>query len=72
VPINSLFLFKASAVSVSQVSLGIDDPTSSEISKAYSIIKTAVDDQDILVWNLRLGHHPLPAFNWLLKAGSGI
>jgi hypothetical protein len=53
--INSMFVLKATAASVSTSSVVIDDPTSStpscapEISEADSNIRPAVDDQDILV-----------------------
>ena len=45
-PINSLFVLKASATSasISKGSVVVDDPPSSEISEAYSNIRSAVDD----------------------------
>jgi hypothetical protein len=61
--INSLFVLKASATSpsISKASVVVDDPPSPEISEAYSNIRPAVDDKDILVWHARLGHLSLPA-----------
>jgi hypothetical protein len=52
---NSLFVLKASAASVSKASVAVDGPPSTTPSsvpatyEAYSNIRPAVDDKDILV-----------------------
>jgi len=76
--INSLFVLRASttSASVSKASVAVDDPPSttpiSEISEAYSNIRPAVDDKDILVWHARLGHLSLPAIKRLPNTVKGI
>jgi len=84
--INSLFMLKASAATVSQASVAIDDPPSTipsttpsttpssvpETSEAYSNIRPAVDDKDILVWHAGLGHLSLPAIKRLPNPVRGI
>jgi hypothetical protein len=83
--INSLFVLRASttSASVSKASVAVDDPPSTApssvpaisvpaISEAYSNIRPAVDDKDILVWHARLGHLSLPAIKRLPNTVRGI
>ena len=72
--INSLFMLKASAATVSKACVAIDSAPRSvpEISEAYSNIRPAVDDKDILVWHTRLGHLSLPAIKQFPNTVNGI
>ena len=74
--INSLFVLKASAGSVSKAWVAVDDPLcttpKSEISNVYSNIRPAVDNKDILVWHTRLGYLSLPAIDRLPNTVRGI
>ena len=78
--VNCLFVLRASttSASVSEASVVIDDPPSSnpssapEFSKANLNIWPTVDNTDILVWHARLGHLSLPAIKWLPNAVRGI
>jgi len=70
--INSLFVLKASALSVSKASAVIDDPPSSEVSESYSNIRPAVDDKDTLVWPAQLGHLSLADIKRLQNTVRGI
>jgi len=77
---NSLFVLRASttSASVSKASVAVDDPPRTtpssvpETSEAYSNIRPAVDDKDILIWNARLGHLSLPAIKRLPNTVKGI
>jgi len=78
--INSLFVLRASKslASVSKASVAVDDPPSTtpsttpssipETSEAYSNIRSADDDKNILVWHASLGHLFLPAIKRLPNA----
>jgi hypothetical protein len=78
--INSLFVLRASptSASVSKASVAVDDPPNTtpssvpETSEAYSNIRPAVDDKDILVWHARLSHLSLPAIKRLPNTVRGI
>jgi len=83
--INSQFVLRpsATATSVSRAPVAVDDPACTApssvlvisgpaISKAYSNIRPAVVDKDILVWHARLGHLSLPAIKWLPNRVRGI
>jgi hypothetical protein len=75
---NSLFLLKVTAASVSKASVVIDDPPNStprsapEISEAYSNIRVMVDDEDIHFWYARIGHLSLRAIQRLPNTVRGI
>jgi len=81
--INSLFVLTATSASYSKASVAVDGRLSNtpnseaysdaansipEISEAYSNIRPAVDDTDVLVWHARLGDFSLPAIKRLPNA----
>jgi len=85
--INGLFLLNATSASVSKPSVAVNGPQSTgpnskafcdapisipKISKVYSNIRPAVDNNDILVWHARLGHLSLPAIKRLPNTVKGI
>jgi len=68
--IHSLFVLRASTSLASEPkgSVAVDNPPDSEISEVYSEIHHAVDDEDIRVWHVLIGHLSLPDIKWLPNA----